>query len=124
MPRPVHFELTIENAERATKFYSAVFGWTFQKWGDDSMPYYLATTGPDGAPGINGGLRMRMPDEGAQTINTMAVESVDAAVDAIKAAGGTIILEKMPVMGMGWVAYATDTEGIAFGVFEMDNSAA
>ena len=39
MPRPVHFEMTFEDADRIKDFYSKVFGWTFQKWGDDSMPY-------------------------------------------------------------------------------------
>ena len=124
MPRPVHFELTAEDTERAQKFYGDVFGWTFQKWGDDSMPYYLTTTGPDGEPGINGGLLLRQGGMPAGTTNTMGVESVDKAVDTIKSAGGTIILEKMAVPGMGWVAYATDTEGNQFGVFEMDANAA
>jgi predicted enzyme related to lactoylglutathione lyase len=124
MPRPVHFEMTFEDAERAKTFYSTVFGWTFQKWGDDSMPYWLTTTGQDGEPGINGGLMLRQEGMGPGTTNTMGVESVDAAVDTIKSAGGTIIMEKMAVPGMGWVAYATDPEGNAFGVFQMDSNAA
>ena len=129
MPRPIHFEMTVEDAERAREFYSKVFGWTFHrwgddKWGDDTMPYYLTTTGPDGEPGINGGLMLRQGGMPAGTTNTMGVESVDKAVDTIKSAGGTIILEKMAVPGMGWVAYATDTEGNQFGVFEMDANAA
>ena len=124
MPRPIHFELSFEDAERAQTFYGQVFGWTFQKWGDDSMPYYLTTTGPDGEPGINGGLMLRQGGMPAGTTNTMGVESVDKAIETIKSAGGTIILEKMAVPGMGWVAYAVDTEGNQFGVFEMDSSAA
>jgi predicted enzyme related to lactoylglutathione lyase len=124
MPRPVHFELTAENVERAKEFYSKVFGWTFQKWGDDSMPYWLTTTGPEGEPGINGGIMLRQQGMGPGTTNTMGVESVDAAVEAIKAAGGQIIMEKMAVPGMGWVAYGTDTEGNQLGVFQMDSSAA
>ena len=124
MPRPVHFEMTVENADRAKEFYSNVFGWTFQKWGDDTMPYWLTTTGQDAEPGINGGLMLRQGGMPPGTTNTMGVESVDKAVDTIKAAGGTIILEKMAVPGMGWVAYATDTEGNQFGVFEMDANAA
>ena len=31
MPRPIHFEMTFENTERAKEFYGKVFGWTFQK---------------------------------------------------------------------------------------------
>ena len=124
MPRPVHFEMTFEDADRIKDFYTKVFGWTFQKWGDDSMPYYLTTTGSDGEPGINGGLLLRQGGMPAGTTNTMGVESVDKAVETIKASGGNIILEKMAVPGLGWVAYATDTEGNQFGVFEMDANAA
>jgi len=109
--------------ELAKTFYGKVFGWTFQQFGPDEMPYWLVTTGPDGEPGINGGLRGRMPGEGAATINTMGVESVDAAVATITDAGGAIVLPKMAIPGMGWVAYATDTEGVTFGVFQMDSSA-
>jgi predicted enzyme related to lactoylglutathione lyase len=124
MSRPIHFELSFEDAERAKNFYGTVFGWSYQKYGDESMPYWLTTTGPDGEPGINGGMMLRQGGMPAGTTNTMGVESVDAAVDTIKSAGGTIILEKMAVPGMGWVAYALDTEGNQFGVFEMDEKAA
>ena len=122
MPRPVHFEFSVEDPERATAFYSKVFGWSFQKW-DGPMPYWLVTTGPDGEPGINGGVMLRQAGMPPGTTNTMGVASVDAAVETIKAAGGTIIMEKMAVPGMGWVAYAVDLDGNQFGVFEMDSSA-
>lgn len=41
MPRPVHFDLTADNPERAIKFYETVFGWKFQNW-DGPMEYYMA----------------------------------------------------------------------------------
>jgi predicted enzyme related to lactoylglutathione lyase len=124
MPRPIHFEMSFEDADRIKGFYSKVFGWTFQQFGPDAEPYWLTTTGPDGEPGINGGLMLRQGGMPVGTTNTMGVESVDKAVETIEAAGGSIILPKMAVPGMGWVAYATDTEGNQFGVFEMDANAA
>ena len=61
MPRPSHFEIPVDNPERAIAFYSAVFGWTFHKW-EGAMPYWLITTGPNEgcvagglAPGATGG---------------------------------------------------------------------
>ena len=33
MPRVIHFEIHVENPERAIEFYRAVLGWDFQKWG-------------------------------------------------------------------------------------------
>jgi len=122
MPRPVHFEFGVEDAERAQAFYSTVFGWKFQEFPGE-MKYWMATTGPDGEMGINGGILMRHPGMTPGTTNTMGVPSVDAAVESIKAAGGTIIMEKMAIANMGWVAYALDTEGNQLGVFEEDASA-
>jgi predicted enzyme related to lactoylglutathione lyase len=116
--------MNFADIEKAKAFYGTVFGWTFSKFGPDEEPYWLTTTGPDGEPGINGGLMMRHPGMQPGTVNTMGVESVDKAVETIKAAGGSIAMEKMAVPGMGWVAYATDLEGTLFGVFQMDSSAA
>jgi predicted enzyme related to lactoylglutathione lyase len=127
MNRPTHFEIHAGEPERAIKFYQAVFGWQFQKW-DGPMPYWLITTGKD-APGINGGMVPRMgpaPAEG-QAVNayptTVKVASVDAAVTAIIANGGTIALPKMPIPAMGWLAYGKDTEGNIFGVMQDDPAA-
>lgn len=57
MPRPVHFDIFAADPERAQRFYTALFGWRFERWGG-LMPYWLITTGDDG-PGINGGLAQR-----------------------------------------------------------------
>ncbi|MCC7370142.1 MAG: VOC family protein [Chloroflexi bacterium] len=124
MPRPVHFELSVSDPEKAQAFYSKLFDWRFQEFsGDPNMKYWMVTTGPDGEAGINGGMLIRQDGMPPGTTNTMGVPSVDAAVEAIRSAGGTICLEKMPVPGMGWVAYALDLDGNMFGVFEMDSNA-
>jgi len=36
---------------------------------------------------------------------------------------GNMALEKMPVPGVGWLAYAKDTEGNIFGVLQPDQAA-
>jgi predicted enzyme related to lactoylglutathione lyase len=57
MNRVIHFEIHAENLQRAGHFYGELFNWKFEKY----MPeeYWLITTGPDGEPGINGGLFKR-----------------------------------------------------------------
>jgi predicted enzyme related to lactoylglutathione lyase len=57
VPRIVHFEIHAENPERAVKFYSEVFGWSFQKW--DVAEYWLIKTGSPNQPGVDGGLVRR-----------------------------------------------------------------
>jgi len=56
MPRVVHFELPAANPERASKFYTDVFGWKIEKWEGGGEPYWLVTTGDEKMPGINGGI--------------------------------------------------------------------
>ncbi|MCX6619643.1 MAG: VOC family protein [Acidobacteria bacterium] len=121
MGRPVHFEIPAEDPEKAIQFYQTVFGWTIQKW-DGPMPYWLITTGPSGAPGINGGLMKRHHPE-QPCVNTIDVENLDESVQTVLAAGGQIALPKMPVPGVGWLAYCKDLDGHIFGMMQADPSA-
>ena len=68
---------------------------------------------------INGGMFERgksLPVTGP----TIAVvtENIDTALDKVKAAGGTIVMEKKEMMGMGFYAYVKDTEGNTIGVWQ------
>ena len=120
MPRVVHFEIPADDLGRAQRFYGDVFGWQFQKW-DGPMEYVLATTGKDGR-GIDGGL-LRRQAPGAGTVNTIDVPSVDEYVSRIEAKGGKVAVPKMSIPGVGWLAYALDTEGNMFGIMQADEKA-
>ena len=126
MSRVVHFEIHADDPDRAVKFYQSLFGWEFTKWAGP-MDYWLIKTGPDGQPGINGGMvRRRGVIDGTAVIAyvcTIDVKSVDDLVTAIPAKGGTIALPKMPIPGIGWLAYGKDTEGNIFGFMQADKSA-
>jgi uncharacterized protein len=128
MPRVIHFEIHADDPERAARFYAGVFGWQITKW-DGPMEYWMIVTGPATEPGINGGLLRRQgPSPGeAQAVNsyvcTMDVPSVDESLQAIAAHGGQPVVPKMPIPGVGWLAYAKDTEGNIFGVMQNDPQA-
>jgi hypothetical protein len=128
MERVVHFEVHAENPERAAKFYADAFGWEIKKW-DGPVEYWLVTTGPEGTMGINGGILRRKgtaPTKG-QAVNayvcTLGVTSLDESITKATAAGATMALPKMPIPGMGWLAYCKDTEGNLFGMMQSDMSA-
>jgi predicted enzyme related to lactoylglutathione lyase len=126
MPRVVHFEIHADSPPRAMKFYSDMFGWTFQKF-LPHVDYWAITTGPQDEPGIDGGLKPRkVPIDGQAVIAfvcTVEVESLDAAVAKALACGGTNVVPKMPIPGIGWLAYCKDTEGNIFGMMQPDHSA-
>lgn len=118
MGRPVHFEIHVDDIERARQFYETIFGWSFQKWGD--ADYYVVTTGEEGTPGINGGMLTRQGggDRVTAWVCTSGVDDLDATIAAIEANGGRIALPKQEFEGVGWVAYGIDPEGNLFGLIE------
>jgi uncharacterized protein len=122
MPRVVHFELTADDPERATMFYSTVFGWKINKW-DGPEDYWLVTTGEAGTAGIDGAIMRRMED-GTPVVNTIDVPSVDQYVAKITANGGTVVAPKIAIPGVGYFAYCKDTEGTTFGIMQADPTAA
>ena len=121
MSRIIHFELAVDEPDRAIKFYSEVLGWKTMKW-EGPVNYWLITTGPDEEPGINGAFTLRA-DASAPTINTADVTNLDETLAKVTAAGGTIVAPKMVVPGVGWMAYCKDTEGNVFGLMQGDPEA-
>jgi predicted enzyme related to lactoylglutathione lyase len=121
MGRIIHFELNADDPERAARFYRSVFGWQIEKW-EGPEDYWLVTTGPDDAPGINGALTHRM-GPGIATVNTVDVADLDAVLVRAQEAGGTVALPKMIVPGVGFLAYVQDTEGNLMGLMQADANA-
>jgi uncharacterized protein len=119
--RPSHFEMPVDDPDRAEKFYTSVFGWTFQRYDGAPSYYGLAETG-DSVPGINGALYQRGND--SRTVLTMSVDSIEEATAKIVAEGGKVLQDKAAVPGMGWFATCEDTEGNKIGLFTNDTSAA
>jgi predicted enzyme related to lactoylglutathione lyase len=135
MNRIIHFEIQAADPERAAKFYRDVFGWEIHEWVIPGvrMPeenrYWLVATGPDTEPGINGGIVFRRgnaPVDG-QAVNafvcTIGVADLDMSVGTVLRSGGSIILAKMAVRGIGWWASCKDTEGNSFGMMQEDTNA-
>ena len=128
MSRAVHFEIHASNPQALIDFYAGLFGWSFNKW--EGGDYWMIHTGPDDQPGINGGLMPRrgpVPESMAAVnafVITVDVDAVDAVVAAAHLAGGTTALPKMPVPGIGWLAYLKDPDGNIFGIMQADTEAA
>lgn len=118
MHRPVHFEFQVDDPARTIGFFSDVFGWRSDRWGD--MPYWLQTTGE--GDGIDGAIGP-MEENDQAVVLTMDVEDVDAARERVVAAGGTITAERMTIPGIGWVVMAADPSGVHFGMLQADESA-
>ena len=115
MPRVVHFEIYGDKPEELIDFYNSVFDWKFEKWGP--MDYWIIKTGE--GPGIDGGLGKRK----GLGINTISVSDVDLYIKKIKKAGGTIVMPKTTMPGVGYLAYFKDSQGNVFGIMKDDPEA-
>lgn len=117
MGRVIHFEISADDIGRAKKFYE-IFGW---KITDAKMPsgeYWLAKTGADSEPGIDGAIMPRSYSPNQTIRNTISVDDLDEMVEKVKAAGGKVDKELGAIPGVGRYVNATDTEGNRFGMLQ------
>lgn len=130
MGRIVHFEIHVDDMNRARAFYGEVFGWTFEDWSEYAgMPYLGATTGEASELGINGALVKRQgpPPQAGQAVNgyacTIGIEDYDRTEAQILSRGGKLAVAKHALPGMAWQGYYIDTEGNIFGIHQPDEYA-
>ncbi|MBA3765115.1 MAG: VOC family protein [Actinobacteria bacterium] len=127
MSKVVHFELPVDDLERAKEFYGSTIGWQLQTMPMGESDYTIVMTTPvdektqmPTEPGaINGGMMIRSAATSAPVI-TIAVEAIDDSLKQIEAAGGNVVQARTPVPGMGAFAYFEDTEGNVMGLWEND----
>lgn len=122
MDKVVHFEIPADDLERAKKFYSGAFGRGLQDYPE--MNYVIATTMPTDenripkeSGAINGGMMKRNQTVTAPSF-AIDVVNLDAAIEKVKAAGGTMLGDKITVGTMGFMAYFKDTEGNVLSLWE------
>jgi len=126
MDKVVHFEIPVDDRERAKSFYSSVFEWNLMDsdMGGGQVYTTAQTTAIDDQmrptePGaINGGIMDRNPGIGAPVI-TIGVSSIDDALKKVEASGGSTITPRTPIENMGAFAYFKDSEGNVMGLWEV-----
>jgi predicted enzyme related to lactoylglutathione lyase len=121
--RVVHFEIPFEDGDRAREFYREAFGWNITVMAE--MGYTMVTSGPmsdEGQPTepgfINGGMIDRKVGTSTAPVVTVEVDDVDEALARIEKLGGTTVIGRTAVGGMGFSAYYRDTEGNVMGLWE------
>jgi hypothetical protein len=122
MDKVVHFEIPVDNKQRAMKFYTDCFGWQLMDMPE--MDYVMARTAdvderqmPKEPGAINGGILQRPKEAPSPTIY-VGVQSVDATIKKVEAAGGKVVTPKTAISNMGAYARVGDTEGNVIGLFE------
>ena len=120
MSKIVHFEIPVDDPDRASAFYRDALGWEISGFGE--QPYWLVRAGADDEPGANGALIGR-GDVHQSPIVIAGVEDIDDALNRILQSGGQVVQGKLPIPGVGWSAYVLDSEGNTIGLFQTQGAA-
>ncbi|MGY4397468.1 putative enzyme related to lactoylglutathione lyase [Sphingomonas sp. UYAg733] len=113
---PIWYELLTADPDASKAFYDNVIGWTIEAQPSGDMDYRMIDTGNNG---LVGGLMRVTPEmvaNGAKPtwLFYIGVDDVDASVDKIKAAGGSVLMPAWDIPDIGRLAMVADPQGIPF----------
>ena len=116
----VHFELPSKDADRASGFWSGLFGWQIgpSAMGEefDYRMFQAADT--------QGGAIYPDPEKGGSgLIVYFDTDDIEESIAKVRELGGQAD-EKKPVPTHGWFAVCSDTEGNSFSLWQADENAA
>ncbi len=114
----VHVEFPSVDADRAQKFWSGLFGWSFKDSGMPDMDYRIAQANETMGVAV-----FPSDDRSGHPHYYYAVEDVEAAMAKVRELGGESE-DKSPVPSIGWLAICKDSEGNTFRLFQADSTAA
>lgn len=108
-----HIDIPVSDTARATEFYSGLFGWQISEMpGFEGYPMWQAPNKISG-----GGLAPR--EQGlTQPRSYVEVDSIDETLEKVRASGGGVAMEKMPITDTSWWAVFTDLDGNEVGLYE------
>jgi hypothetical protein len=127
MDKVQHFEIPADDLARARAFYETTFGWKTSDFPmADGSTYVGLHTGPTDDKNmleekgfINGGMFKRGGNfPPTSPVITMVVQDIDASLQKAESNGGSTVLGKQEIPGMGYYAYVKDTEGNTVGLFQ------
>jgi len=115
-------DLTVENAEEVSKFYSEVVGWKREPVKMGEYNDYNMNRPEDDVLGA-GICHARGPNANlpAQWLIYIAVENIDVSIDRCKELGGKIIAPVKTMKGYGKYCVIKDPAGAVAALFEQEN---
>jgi uncharacterized protein len=120
MPAVYHFDIPVDDANRALQFYKDVFGWNMKKLDSQVDPkvelWMCETEGENGRKGITGGMMKR--DSLPTVTNYILVNSIDEYISKINKSGGRVTVQRTEIPNVGFFAMFLDSENNLFGLFE------
>ena len=118
---PSWADLATTDKDGARSFYGELFGWEFMDvpTGEPGMEYTMITKNGKTIAGM-GELNEEQLSSGIPPHWTtyLAADDLDATLEKVTAAGGTVMVPAMDVMDMGRMAFIADPTGAALGLWQ------
>ncbi|WP_405666837.1 VOC family protein [Streptomyces sp. NBC_01166] len=113
---PCWVELSTPDVQAAQAFYAGLFGWRSET---DPRPeaggYTTARLGEDAVAAFS---PLYRPEQQPAWTVSFATEDADATADAVRSAGGTVLMGPMDVFDQGRFAVAADPSGAVFSLWQ------
>lgn len=108
-----HFAIYIDDIDRAKAFYSNLFGWDYDSYGQDDF-LQIKDSSDDDSKAI-GALQSRKYSPIDEKIIgfecSIAVDNIDEIITKTEANNGKIVMPKTEIPYVGWLVKFLDTEG-------------
>jgi predicted enzyme related to lactoylglutathione lyase len=107
-----HIEWSSTDLERTKKFFSGLFDWEFEYWGEN----YLLFSPPEG---VGGGIaRMDKVNAGDSPLVHVEVDEIEPYLEKAKKLGGGVAAPKTEIPTVWWYAVLTDPDGNMVALFQ------
>ena len=115
---PCWYELCTRDTAKAGAFYHGLFGWNLVPREMGEMTYTMLMLGDASV----GGMMEMTPEFGDAPPHWMVyfeVKNIDESVATAQKAGATVVVPKMPVVGVGELSLITDPQGAHLSIIEL-----
>jgi len=115
MNQLTHFAIHAGRVKRAAAFYERVFNWKCKGYAEAGVTddEFVQIFGEDGK--LYGAIQARKFNPLKTDVLgfecSIDVADVDATAPSVESAGGTIVMRKTAIPGVGWIIKFLDTEG-------------
>ena len=113
-----HFAFNADDVPASRSFYEQLFGWTFE----NPYPGFFRTSSAGPAIGAVQGRRSLLDVATNGPEVTFAVDDLAAALDQVRASGGSIRTPATAIDGVGELAFVTDPAGNVLGLMRFDDA--
>lgn len=116
-------DLLTDTPKESQRFYEELFGWEFERIGPNfgaiaSANYMLIRHDGQLIGGMIDESRLDTDEEISQWVVLMSTDNIDAAVEKLQSAGGTVFTPPTNLADRGRIAVVTDPQGALFALLE------